>query len=58
MERREYRVVLIDGDYAHLQRLDEPEDELFLVARALLPPEIDECSELVYEMLQFRMKDE
>ena len=36
--------------YAHLQRLDEPEDELFLVARALLPPEIDEGSELVYEM--------
>ena len=58
MERREYRVVLIDGDYAHLQRLDEPEDELFLVARAQLPPEIDEGSELVYEMLQFRMKDE
>ena len=58
MERREYRVVLIDGDYAHLQRLDEPEDELFLVARTLLPPEIDEGSELVYEMLQFRMKDE
>ena len=37
MERREYRVKLIDGDYAHLERIDEPEDELFLVARALLP---------------------
>lgn len=56
MERREYRVKLIDGDYAHLERMDEPEEELFLVARALLPAEIDEGSELVYEMFQFSMK--
>lgn len=56
MERREYRVKLIDGDYAHLERMDEPEDELFLVARALLPMEIEEGSELVYEMFQFSMK--
>ena len=47
---------LIDGDYAHLERIDEPEDELFLVARALLPMEIEEGSELVYEFLQFSMK--
>lgn len=57
MERREYRVKLIDGDYAHLERLDQPEDELFVVARALLPVEIDEGSELVYEMFQFSMKE-
>ena len=37
-----YEVVAIDGDYAHLRRNDiEPEDnEMKLVARALLPPEI------------------
>lgn len=52
-----YRVKRIDGDYAHLERLDQPEDELFLVARALLPEEIDEGSELVYEMFQFSMKE-
>lgn len=41
-----YEVVAIDGDYAHLRRNDiEPEDnEMKLVARALLPPEIMEGS--------------
>ena len=57
MERREYRVKRIDGDYAHLERIDEPEEELFLVARALLPEEIDEGSELVYEIFQYSMKE-
>ena len=56
MEHREYRVKLIDGDYAHLERIDEQEDALFLVARALLPMEIEEGSELVYEFFQFSMK--
>ena len=45
-----YEVVAIDGDYAHLRRNDiEPEDnEMKLVARALLPPEIMEGSILKY----------
>ena len=33
----DYEVKQIDGDYAHLQRIDRPEEELKLVARALLP---------------------
>ena len=33
----EYVVAQIDGDYAQLQRVDEPSGELKLVARALLP---------------------
>ena len=33
----DYIVKQIDGDYAHLQRVDQPEAELKLVARALLP---------------------
>ena len=38
----DYIVEQIDGDYAHLRRVDEPDGELKLVARALLPMEITE----------------
>ncbi len=51
----DYEVVQIDGDYAHLQRLDMPNEELKLVARALLPEEIMEGSKLHYEMLQYEL---
>ena len=37
-----YVVASIDGDYAHLQRIDEPGEDLKLVARALLPEGIAE----------------
>lgn len=37
MNTFEYIVESIDGDYAHLRRIDEESDELKLVARALLP---------------------
>ena len=37
-----YIVASIDGDYAHLQRTDEADSELKLVARALLPDGIAE----------------
>ncbi|MDO4615867.1 MAG: chorismate--pyruvate lyase [Lachnospiraceae bacterium] len=50
-----YEVVSIDGDYAHLKRTDEETEELKLVARALLPPEIREGSRLKYEMLQYEI---
>ena len=39
MNRFEYIVESIDGDYAHLRRTDIESDELKLVARALLPHE-------------------
>ena len=42
MNRFEYVVVSIEGDYANLKRTDAESDELKLVARALLPPEITE----------------
>ncbi|MGN0172707.1 MAG: chorismate--pyruvate lyase [Acutalibacteraceae bacterium] len=45
----EYVVAQIDGDYAHLRRIDAPEGEALLVARALLPFETDEGSRLRYE---------
>ncbi len=50
-----YEVVSIDGDYANLKNIETGEDELKLVARALLPPEITEGSRLKYEMLQYEL---
>ncbi|WP_461880802.1 chorismate--pyruvate lyase [Fusicatenibacter sp.] len=52
-----YEVVAIDGDYAHLKRNDTAceDNEMKLVARALLPPEIMEGSILKYEMLQYEL---
>lgn len=50
-----YEVVSIDGDYANLKNTETGEDELKLVARALLPPEITEGSRLKYEMLQYEL---
>lgn len=53
MNRFEYIVEGIDGDYAHLRRTDAESEELKLVARALLPPEITEGTRLLYEWMQY-----
>ncbi len=53
MNTFQYVVESIDGDYAHLRRIDIESDELKLVARALLPPEIVEGSKLLYEWMQY-----
>ena len=59
METWYYEVVSIDGDYANLKRTDIESDDLKLVARALLPPEIVEGSRLKYELMQYFLeKDE
>lgn len=50
-----YSVKSIDGDYANLVKEDEPDMEPKLVARALLPAEIEEGSRVKYEMLQYYM---
>ena len=50
-----YVVVSIDGDYAHLQKAENPDENLKLVARALLPDAIREGSLLKYEMLQYTL---
>lgn len=50
-----YEVVSIDGDYANLRRTGAPDDEVKLVARALLPPEIVEGTKLKYEMMQYEI---
>ena len=55
METWYYEVVSIDGDCANLKRTDIESDDLKLVARALLPPEIMEGSRLKYELMQYFM---
>ena len=50
-----YRVMRIDGDYAFLRRTDREDGELVQVARALLPGEIDEGSDLIWENLQYHI---
>ncbi|MGN0344721.1 MAG: chorismate--pyruvate lyase [Lachnospiraceae bacterium] len=55
METWYYEVVSIDGDYAHLRRTDIDSEDLKLVARALLPPEIMEGSRLKYELMQYEL---
>lgn len=53
METWYYEVVSIDGDYANLKRTDIETEDVKLVARALLPAEVQEGSRLKYECLQY-----
>lgn len=55
METKYYIVDSIDGDYANLRRTDEESEDLKLVARALLPAEIEVGSNLKYEMLSYQL---
>ena len=48
-----YLVRDLDGDYAQLQRLDDPSAPLKPVARALLPEPLSEGDRLRYEMLEY-----
>ena len=57
METFYYVVESIESDYANLRRTDIESDDLKLVARALLPPEIMEGTKLKYEMLQYEVID-
>ncbi len=52
-----YTVEKIDGDYAYLKRTDIPENDLKLVARALLPPEIIEGTRLKYELFEYSISN-
>ena len=54
MEPKYYVVSKIDGDYAWLTCTSAVEDPFF-IARALLPLEIDEGSQLKLENFQFVM---
>lgn len=54
METKYYVVSRIDGGYAWLKQTDAEEEPL-LIARALLPEEIDEGTNLKYEFLQYEI---
>ena len=54
-ERKNYIVERLDGDYAYLKWIEEPEEELKCVARALLPEEIGEGSRLAYENMEYTL---
>ncbi len=56
MEAILYVVEKIDGDYAHLRQVEHPEEDMKLVARALLPDGIVEGTRLIYELLEYRME--
>ena len=56
METWEYEVLRIDGDYVWLKRIDIETDDVKLVARALLPLEIEEGSRLKYEMFEYTLE--
>lgn len=49
----DYIVKQIDGDYAHLEQIGAENEELKLVARALLPEGIAEGTKLHYELMQY-----
>lgn len=50
-----YVVESLDGDYANLLREDVLDGEPKLVARALLPPETDVGTRLLYEWMQYEI---
>ena len=58
MEPIYYRVLDINGDYAHLQNTDAPSAEPKLVARALLPEEIQPGSLLKCVFLEYELVTE
>ncbi|MCR5148567.1 MAG: chorismate--pyruvate lyase [Eubacterium sp.] len=55
IDKIEYTVEKLDGDYAYLKNISAPDNDLKCVARALLPPEINEGTKLLYEMFEYRM---
>lgn len=55
METMYFVVESIDGDYANLRRTDDESGNTRVVARALLPMEIREGTQLKWEMLQYEI---
>jgi len=52
-----YVVQKIDGDYAHLKNLDSSDKGTILVARALLPMDIDEGTKLLWQVLEYVIEE-
>lgn len=48
-----YEVESIKGDYAYLKRTDIADEELFMIAMALLPEGIDIGTKIKWENLEY-----
>jgi len=57
METIYYEVESIDGDYVHLKRTDAQDSETKLVARALVPGDVNVGTKLKYEMFEYQIID-
>lgn len=57
MEPKDYLVKRIDGDYAILIRTDISSQDEIIVARALLPSDINEGNYLHWENLEYNIID-
>lgn len=53
MEAKDYVVSRIEGEYAYLKELDNPNAEEIFIALFLLPAGIDIGTKLHYEMLEY-----
>lgn len=53
LDKINYTVERLDGDYAYLKKDADASGELKCVARALLPPETAEGTKLIYEMMEY-----
>ena len=53
---QQYIVERLDGDYAYLKNMNNQEEDLKCVARALLP-EVGEGSRLRYEMMSYEVME-
>lgn len=58
LEKKYYVVNSIEGDYAFLLNKEDLSAEPKCVARALLPPQINEGSVLIYEMMEYSIATE
>lgn len=53
MEPKDYLVLKIEGEYAYLSDVQQPNAEPLFIAMALLPPDTDVGTRLHYEMLTY-----
>lgn len=58
LDKINYTVERLDGDYAYLKKDADASSALKCVARALLPPETAEGTRLVYEMMEYSIVQE
>lgn len=58
MEPKQYVVSKIEGEYAYLKDLENPNAQELFIAMALLPEGVDVGSRLLYEMLTYTLLED